>query len=83
MDDLEALFGGALVAVLGAHGELEREGGAAARALADHAQAAAKLAGGQGPGMVVDLPELERPLELVWLLDQDGELFARYRVPRG
>src|SRR5436190_6819835 len=44
---------------------------------------AAKLAGGQGPGMVVDLPELERPLELVWLLDQDGELFARYRVPRG
>jgi riboflavin-specific deaminase-like protein len=44
---------------------------------------APKLAGGQGPGMVADLPELERPTELVWLLEQDGELFARYRVPRG
>jgi len=43
---------------------------------------APKLAGGGGPGLVVDLPELERPLELVWLLDSDGELFARYRVPR-
>ena len=43
---------------------------------------APKLAGGRGPGMVVDLTELERPVELVWLLDQDGELFARYRVPR-
>jgi riboflavin-specific deaminase-like protein len=43
---------------------------------------APKLAGGRGPGLVVDLPELERPLELVWLLDDDGELFARYRVPR-
>jgi riboflavin biosynthesis pyrimidine reductase len=44
---------------------------------------APKLAGGQGPGMVVDLPELERPVELAWLLAEDGELFARYRVPRG
>lgn len=43
---------------------------------------APKLAGGDGPGLVVDLSELERPLELVWLLDSDGELFARYRVPR-
>lgn len=43
---------------------------------------APKLAGGDGPGLVVDLPELERRLELVWLLDDDGELFARYRVPR-
>lgn len=43
---------------------------------------APKLGGGDGPGLVVDLPELERPLELVWLLDADGELFARYRVPR-
>jgi hypothetical protein len=32
---------------------------------------------------VVDLSEIERPLELVWLLDSEGELFARYRVPRG
>ena len=43
---------------------------------------APKLAGGQGPGMVVDLDELERPLELAWLLEEDGELFARYKVPR-
>jgi riboflavin-specific deaminase-like protein len=44
---------------------------------------AAKLAGGEGPPLAVGLPELERPLELVWLLEEDGELFARYRVPRG
>jgi riboflavin-specific deaminase-like protein len=44
---------------------------------------APKLGGGDGPGLVVDLSEIERPLELVWLLDSEGELFARYRVPRG
>jgi riboflavin-specific deaminase-like protein len=44
---------------------------------------APKLAGGDGPGMAVGLPELERPLEVAWLLEQDGELYARYRVPRG
>jgi riboflavin biosynthesis pyrimidine reductase len=43
---------------------------------------APKLVGGDGPGLAVGLPELERPLEVVWLLEQDGELFARYRVPR-
>ncbi len=43
---------------------------------------AAKLAGGQGPGLAVGLPELERPLELVWLLEEDGELFGRYRTVR-
>jgi riboflavin-specific deaminase-like protein len=43
---------------------------------------APKLAGGEGPGLAVGLPELERPLELVWLLEQDGELFGRYRTPR-
>jgi riboflavin-specific deaminase-like protein len=43
---------------------------------------APKIAGGHGPGLAVDLPELERPLELLWLLSEDGELFARYRVPR-
>jgi riboflavin-specific deaminase-like protein len=43
---------------------------------------APKLAGGHGPGLAVDLPELERPLELLWLLEDDAELFARYRVPR-
>jgi riboflavin-specific deaminase-like protein len=42
---------------------------------------APKLAGGDGPGLAVGLPELERPLEVLWLLDEDGELFARYRVP--
>ena len=41
---------------------------------------APKLAGGEGPGLVTSLPELERPLELAWLLEQDGELFARYRT---
>lgn len=44
---------------------------------------AAKIAGGDGPGVVVDLPELERPLDLAWLLESDGELFLRYRVPHG
>jgi riboflavin-specific deaminase-like protein len=43
---------------------------------------APKLAGGDGPGLAVGLPELERPLDVAWLLEQDGELFARYRVPR-
>jgi len=43
---------------------------------------APKLAGGEGPPMAVGLSELERPLELAWLLADDGELFARYRVPR-
>ncbi len=41
---------------------------------------APKLAGGEGPGLVARLPELERPLELAWLLEHDGELFARYRT---
>jgi riboflavin biosynthesis pyrimidine reductase len=41
-----------------------------------------KLAGGDGPPMAVGLSELERPLDLAWLLADDGELFARYRVPR-
>jgi riboflavin-specific deaminase-like protein len=43
---------------------------------------APKLAGGNGPTLAVGLPELERPLELAWLLEEGGELFARYRVPR-
>ena len=38
-----------------------------------------------GPGLVAGLSELERPLELAWLLadEASGELFGRYRVPRG
>jgi riboflavin-specific deaminase-like protein len=42
---------------------------------------APKLAGGEGPNLVTGLGELERPLELIWLLEEQGELFARYRVP--
>jgi riboflavin-specific deaminase-like protein len=42
---------------------------------------APKLGGGDGPGLAVGMPELERQIELVWLLDEDGELFARYRIP--
>jgi riboflavin-specific deaminase-like protein len=41
---------------------------------------APKLGGGEGPTLAVGLSELERPLELAWLLEQDGELFARYRT---
>jgi riboflavin biosynthesis pyrimidine reductase len=39
-----------------------------------------KLAGGVAPRIVEgDLPEVV-PLELAWLLEEDGELFARYSV---
>lgn len=41
---------------------------------------APKLAGGEGPGLVAGLPERERPLRLVWLLEHEGELFARLAV---
>jgi riboflavin-specific deaminase-like protein len=42
-----------------------------------------KLAGGVGPGLVSELAEEVRELELGWLLaeDETGELFARYLVP--
>jgi riboflavin-specific deaminase-like protein len=43
---------------------------------------APKLAGGEGPGLVGGLPEETHDLELVWLLDDAGELFARYRFLR-
>jgi riboflavin biosynthesis pyrimidine reductase len=39
---------------------------------------APKLVGGKGPELARGLTELERPLELAWLLEEDGELFARY-----
>jgi riboflavin-specific deaminase-like protein len=42
---------------------------------------APKLGGGEGPGLVTGLPEKERVLEVLWLLEQDSELFARYRLP--
>jgi riboflavin-specific deaminase-like protein len=43
---------------------------------------APKLAGGLGPGLVVDLDEVERDLEVAWLLyeNETGEVFARYRT---
>lgn len=41
---------------------------------------APKLAGGAGPGIFEGLAETERRLELVSLLEERGELFARYRV---
>jgi len=41
---------------------------------------APKLAGGTGPNLVEGAAEQERELEPVWLLDDDGELFCRYRV---
>jgi riboflavin-specific deaminase-like protein len=41
-----------------------------------------KLSGGAAPRIVEgELPEVE-PLELAWLLEEDGELFARYRRAR-
>jgi riboflavin-specific deaminase-like protein len=43
---------------------------------------APKLAGGDGPGLLADAPQRPRDLEVVWLLEDDGELFCRYRVPR-
>jgi riboflavin-specific deaminase-like protein len=45
---------------------------------------AAKLAGGDGLGLVLGLSERQRELELAWLLHEpsSGELFARYRVRR-
>ena len=41
---------------------------------------APKLAGGEGPGLVAGLAERVRPVSVEWLLEQDGELFGRYRV---
>jgi riboflavin-specific deaminase-like protein len=41
---------------------------------------APKLAGGGGPTLAAGLPEAERPLDVVWLLEERGELFGRYRM---
>jgi riboflavin biosynthesis pyrimidine reductase len=40
---------------------------------------APKLVGGEAPRIVEGALPGIAPLELVWLLEQDGELFARYR----
>ncbi len=61
------------------HGQLI-DGGLVDELFVTHAP---KLAGGVGVGLVSELAEAERGLELGWLLteDQTGELFARYLVP--
>jgi riboflavin-specific deaminase-like protein len=62
----------------GLHGELEGGG------LVDELflTIAPKLVGGGGPRIVEgDLPEVAS-LDLAWLLERDGELFARYRRAR-
>jgi riboflavin biosynthesis pyrimidine reductase len=41
---------------------------------------APKLAGGEGPRLVEGLPERVRALRPVWLLEHEGELFARLAV---
>jgi riboflavin-specific deaminase-like protein len=59
------------------HGRLREEG------LADELflTIAPKLAGGEGPRILEGaLPDVIE-LELAWLLEADGELFGRYRVP--
>lgn len=43
---------------------------------------APKLAGGVGPGLIEGVAERVRELELAWLLEEDGELYARYRIRR-
>jgi riboflavin-specific deaminase-like protein len=45
---------------------------------------APKLAGGAGPGLVAELPEHVREVEIAWLLADEatGELFGRYRMRR-
>jgi len=62
------------------HGQLI-DGGLVDELFVTHAP---KLAGGVGPGLVSELAEDERGLELGWLLAEDstGELFARYLVPQ-
>jgi riboflavin-specific deaminase-like protein len=57
------------------------EGGLVDELFVTHAP---KLAGGDGLGLVLGLSESERPVEISWLLYDDGtgELFGRYRVIR-
>jgi len=43
---------------------------------------APKLAGGIGPGLLEGAAEQPRALESAWLLEDEGELFARYRLRR-
>ena len=41
---------------------------------------APRIAGGTGPGIFTGLEAHTRDLELVWLFESGGELYARYRV---
>jgi riboflavin biosynthesis pyrimidine reductase len=41
---------------------------------------APKLAGGGGPTLLEGAPPVQHALEPVWLCEQGGEVFARYRV---
>jgi riboflavin biosynthesis pyrimidine reductase len=43
---------------------------------------APKLTGGEAPRIIEGVLPETAELELVWLLEQDSELFARYRHPR-
>jgi riboflavin biosynthesis pyrimidine reductase len=41
------------------------------------------IGGGTGPGLFSGLEERRRELRLAWLLEHEGELFARYQVTHG
>jgi riboflavin-specific deaminase-like protein len=60
------------------HGQLV-DGGLVDELFVTHAP---KIGGGVGPGLISELEEAERPLDIGWLLaePQTGELFARYMV---
>jgi riboflavin biosynthesis pyrimidine reductase len=60
------------------HGQLV-DGGLVDELFVTHAP---KIGGGVGPGLIAELEEAERPLEVGWLLaePETGELFGRYLV---
>jgi len=60
------------------HGQLV-DGGLVDELFVTHAP---KIGGGVGPGLIAELEEAERPLEVGWLLAEaeTGELFGRYLV---
>ena len=60
------------------HGQLV-DGGLVDELFVTHAP---KIGGGVGPGLISELEEAERPLDIGWLLaePETGELFGRYLV---